>query len=78
MRRTVLAGAAGAPHDLVIDMRAVEFVSTSGMALLLGVRARQRARQRTLMLVCSARSATEQVLSRTGLRGDFTTTRGVP
>lgn len=74
MRRTVLAGSEGAPHDLVIDMRSVESVSREAMDVLLSVRARQRARQRKLTLVCSSGSATEQVLSRSGMRRKFTTT----
>lgn len=73
MRRDVLGSLQGRPRDLVIDLRRVEQLSNPGLALLVGVRARQRARQRTLTLVCASDSATEQMLSATGLRGRFTT-----
>lgn len=77
MRQTILAAMEGQSHDLVIDMRAVEHLSNRGMALLLGVRARQRSRQQTLTLICGSNSATEQAMSRNGMRQSFTTVTGL-
>ncbi|MGZ4572946.1 MAG: STAS domain-containing protein [Actinomycetes bacterium] len=76
-RRNVLEALAGRPHDLVIDMRSVDQLSNPGLALLVGVRARQRAHQRGLTLVCGPDSGTEQALSRSGMQGGFTTARKV-
>ncbi len=73
MGQSVLEASEGRAHDLVIEMRTVDLRSSQGVALLLGVRARQRARQRKLTLVCGSDSATEQALSHTGTRGKFTT-----
>ena len=73
MRQGILAAMEGRPHDLVIDMRAVDHLSNRGVALLLGVRARQRSRQQTLTLVCGVDSATEQAMSRNGMKRSFTT-----
>lgn len=73
MRKTVLDALEGRPRDLVIDMREVGHLSNRGLALLVGLRARQRSHQRTLTLVCGSDSPTRQALSRTGLRGTFTT-----
>src|SRR5687767_5367678 len=73
LRRSVLAGAEGRPHDLVVDLRAADSISSEGMSLLRGVQARQRAREQKLMLICAAGSSIEQVLSRTDMRRTFTT-----
>jgi anti-anti-sigma regulatory factor len=73
MRQTVLNGLTGHPHDLVIDLRDVDHVSNQELAVLVGARARQRARHQTLILVCGPGSGTEQALSRAGMRGMFTT-----
>lgn len=76
MRQSILAALEGPSHDLVIDMRAVDHLSDRGLALLVGVRARQRSRQQTLTLVCASDSATEQALSRKGMGRSFTTVTG--
>lgn len=73
MRRAVLEALAGRPRDLVIDLREVDYLSKPGLALLVGARARQRARRQRLTLVCASDSATAQALSRSGMRGAFTT-----
>jgi anti-anti-sigma regulatory factor len=73
MRRTVLNGLTGHPHDVVIDLRDVDHLSNQELAVLVGARARQRARNQTLTLVCGPESGTEQALSRAGMRAMFTT-----
>jgi anti-anti-sigma regulatory factor len=77
MRQTVLNGLTGHPHDLVIDLRDVDHVSNQELAVLVGARARQRARHQTLTLVCGPDSFTEQALSRAGMRGMFSTVRRI-
>jgi hypothetical protein len=77
MRKATLAAMAGGPRDLVLDLRAAA-VGDLEIALLLGLRARQRARRRDLTLVCGAESSTREVLSRSGLSGQFTTVTGLP
>jgi anti-anti-sigma factor len=78
MRQAVLGTLAGRPQDLVIDLRQVEHLSNQGVAVLVGVRARQRAWHKTLTLVCGTKSGTRQALSRTGMRGTFTTVTAIP
>jgi anti-anti-sigma regulatory factor len=73
MRRTVLNGLTGHPHDVVIDLRDVDHLSNQELAVLVGARARQRARHQTLTLVCGPESGIEQALSRAGMRAMFTT-----
>jgi len=77
MRKVTLAAMAGGPRDLVLDLRAAA-VGELEVALLLGLRARQRARRRDLTLVCGAESSTREVLSRSGLSAAFTTVTGLP
>lgn len=72
MRGTILDAMEGTPRDMVIDLRAVAAMPDSGLALLVGVHARQQARRRTLTLVFGKGSATEQALARTGLTRGFT------
>jgi anti-anti-sigma factor len=72
MRQIVLAALAGSPRDLVIDLRAVHSMPDAAVSLLVGVKARQRARRHSLTLVCSKGSVTEQALRRTGLTRAFT------
>ena len=76
MRQRILAALEGPSHDLVIDMRAVDHLSNRGLALLLGVRARQHSRQRSLTLVCGSHSATEQAISRNGMGRSLATVTG--
>lgn len=50
----------------------------TGVAVLVGVQARQRSRLRTLTLVCGERSGTQMALARSGMKGDFRTVTEVP
>lgn len=68
----------GEPHDLVVDMRRVWGVCQEAVALLAGIRARQRSLHRQLTLVFPAESATDRALTVAGLQGRFTTVRQVP
>ncbi len=77
MRRTVLEGLAGRPRDVVIDLRSVMSMTNPGLAVLVGTKARLQARRRRLTLVFGPRSATAVALSRSGLRGSFTTADSV-
>lgn len=73
MRRTVLEGLAGRPRDVVLDLGTVVSMTNPGLAVLVGAQARQQARRRRLTLVFDSHSATADALSRSGLRGSFTT-----
>jgi anti-anti-sigma regulatory factor len=73
MRRTVLEGIAGRPRDVVLDLLSVTSMTNPGLAVLVGTKARQKARRRRLTLVFGPRSVTADALSRNGLRGNFTT-----
>lgn len=73
VRRTVMHAFQGRPRDIVLDMRAVKVLSDPGVAALLGLQARQDARERRLTLVFEPSSATAQALSRTGTREQFHT-----
>jgi len=73
MRQGILAALEGRPHDLVIDRRGVDHLSDQGLALLSGVKARQRSGQQALTLVCGLDSATEQAMSRNEMKRSFTT-----
>jgi anti-anti-sigma factor len=64
-------GLTGPAHDLVIDLTAVSSMDNAGVAVLVGARARQRARRQGLTLIYGRGSATDQALSRTGLTGIF-------
>ncbi len=72
LRRDVMTGLAGRPHDVVIDLREVGSMSHLDLAVLVRARAQQRARGRSLTLVLTPQSETEAALQRTGLRGAFT------
>lgn len=77
--RTSLAEvSAGAPRDLVVDLRAVVGLTNPELAVLVGVRGRQRAQHGTLTLVVDPGSAAERALARAGLWGSFTTAEEVP
>lgn len=73
-RQTFLSALTSAPQDIVIDLRDMQELSYPQLALLLGVRARQRARHRQLTLVCDPHSTVHATLARTGTRGMFVTT----
>jgi hypothetical protein len=73
MRRTVLEGIAGRPRDVVLDLGSVMSMTNPGLAVLVGTKARQHARRRRLTLVFDPSSATDEALSRNGLRGSFKT-----
>lgn len=73
LRRAVLAGLSGPPRDIVLDLRTVDRMTNPDVAVLVGARARQRARQRRLTLLFERHSVTDQALGRAGLRGSFTT-----
>jgi anti-anti-sigma regulatory factor len=78
MREVALTAMQGPPCDVVIDLRAATVMSHQELALLVGVRARQQSRGRKLTLVCGRDSATEQALSRAGMRSLFTTVTALP
>jgi anti-anti-sigma factor len=77
MRRTVMDGLAGRARDVILDLGSVDSMSNPGVAVLVGARARQRARLRRLTLVFGRHSATDDALSRSGLRESFATVRTV-
>jgi hypothetical protein len=68
----------GTTRDLVIDLRAVEDLTNPDLAVLVGVRSRQRAQQGKLTLVIDPGSPAEQALARAGLWGSFTTADEIP
>lgn len=78
MRQVALAALQGAPRDVVLDLRDAVAMTHRELALLIGVRARQRSRGRRLTLVCARDSATEKALSRAGMRTLFTTVTSLP
>ena len=78
MRPDILGAVAGEPRDLVIDLRQVVHLSSTGLAVLVGVRARQRSRLKSLTLVCGERSGTHMALARSGMKGDFKTVTEIP
>ncbi len=78
MRQAALAALQGPPRDVVIDLRDAVAMTHQELALLIGVRARQRSRGRRLTLVCARDSATEKALSRAGMRKLFTTVTTLP
>ena len=78
MRQDILGAVAGEPRDLVIDLRQVVHLSGTGLAVLVGVRARQRSRLKSLTLVCGERSGTQMALARAGMSGNFKTVTEIP
>jgi hypothetical protein len=78
LREKLSAALEGEPHDLVVDMRQVWGVCQEAVAVLTGVRSRQRSLDRQLTLVFSADSATDRALSAAGMQGRFTSVRQVP
>ena len=73
LRQDILGAVAGEPRDLVIDLRQVADLPSTGLATLVGVQARQRSRLKSLTLVCGERSGTQMALARSGMKGDFRT-----
>ena len=71
LRSAVMQSLAGTAHHLVIDLTAVRSMGNGGLAVLVGARARQRARHQGMSLIYTRHSATDQALSRAGLRGAF-------
>jgi anti-anti-sigma regulatory factor len=78
LRQDILGAVAGEPRDLVIDLRQVEELPSAGLAVLVGVQARQRSRLKSLTLVCGERSGTRMALARSGMKGDFRTVTEIP
>jgi len=78
MRVRTLEAMTGAPRDLVLDLRTADRVSDLELSLLIGIRARQRARGRALTLVSGPGSTTREALSRAGLGDQFTTVTQLP
>jgi anti-anti-sigma regulatory factor len=78
LRQDILGAVTGEPRDLVIDLRQVANLPSTGLATLVGVQARQRSRLKRLTLVCGDRSGTQMALARSGLKGDFRTVTEIP
>jgi anti-anti-sigma regulatory factor len=78
LRQDILGAVAGEPRDLVIDLRQVEELPSAGLAVLVGVQARQRSRLKSLTLVCGERSGTRMALARSGMKGEFRTVTEIP
>ena len=78
MRPDILGAVAGEPRDLVIDLRQVVELPSTGLAVLVGVQARQRSRLKSTTLVCAERSGTQMALARSGMKGDFRTVTEIP
>lgn len=78
VRQQVSRALEGEPHDLVIDMREAYNVSRETLAMLTGIRARQRNLNRRLTLVIDVDSATDQALHAAGMNGLFLVVRQVP
>ena len=78
LRQDILGAVAGEPRDLVIDLRQVADLPSTGLATLVGVQARQRSRLKSLTLVCGERSGTQMALARSGMKGDFRTVTEIP
>jgi len=78
LRQDILGAVAGEPRDLVIDLRQVADLPSTGLAALVGVQARQRSRLKSLTLVCGERSGTQMALARSGMKGDFRTVTEIP
>jgi anti-anti-sigma factor len=78
LRQDILGAVAGEPRDLVIDLRQVVHLSSTGLAVLVGVQARQRSRLKGLTLVCGERSGTQMALAQSGMKGDFRTETEIP
>jgi anti-anti-sigma regulatory factor len=78
LRQDILGAVAGEPRDLVIDLRQIADLPSTGLAVLIGVQARQRSRLKSLTLVCGERSGTQMALARSGMKRDFRTVTEIP
>jgi len=78
LRQDILGAVAGEPRDLIIDLRQIAHLPSTGLATLVGVQARQRSRLKSLTLVCGAGSGTQMALARSGMKGDFRTVTEIP
>jgi anti-anti-sigma regulatory factor len=78
LRQDILGAVAGEPRDLVVDLRQVAHLSSTGVAVLVGVQARQRSRLKSLTLACGDRSGTQMALVRSGMNGDVRTVTEIP
>jgi anti-anti-sigma factor len=71
MRAQMLAELQGPARDMRVDLQQVRSLSPAGMAVLVGVRARQRAWDQKLTLVCSRDSAAGRALAQSGMARGF-------
>jgi anti-anti-sigma factor len=71
MRAEMLDELQGPSRDMRVDLQQVRSLSSEAMAVLVGVRARQRAWDKTLTLVCSRDSAAGQALTKSGMARGF-------
>ena len=71
LRSAVVQSLGGPAHHLVIDLTAVRSMGNEGLAVLVGARARQRARRQGMSLIYLRGSVTDHALSRAGLRSAF-------
>ena len=71
LRSAVMQSLGGPAHHLVIDLTAVRSMGNEGLAVLVGARARQRARRQGMSLIYIRDSVTDHALSRAGLRSAF-------
>jgi anti-anti-sigma factor len=78
LRQDILGAVAGEPRDLIVDLRQVVHLSSTGLGVLVGVQARQLSRLKSLTLVCGERSATQMALARSGMKGSFRTVTEMP
>jgi len=78
LRQDILGAVAGEPRDLVIDLRQVVDLPSTGLAVFVGVQARQRSRLKGMTLVCAERSGTQMALARSGMSGDLRTVTEIP
>jgi anti-anti-sigma regulatory factor len=73
MRVQILTALEGAPHDLTVDMRGIQALSSETFAVLVGAKAWQKSRKKRLTLICPRLSPTASSPARTGMHGRFLT-----
>jgi hypothetical protein len=71
MRAQMLDELQGPSRDMRVDLQRVRSLSPEAMAVLVGVRARQLAWDKTLTLVCSRDSVAGQALAQSGMARGF-------